>query len=100
MNKFLYSTLVFFLFFGCKKKETNLPVVIGKPVIEISSLTTSEGEVDEIYLNVKLRGNLEESTLVEYEILAGTAKEGEDYEIVSGVLIFSSDESSHNQNIP
>ena len=99
INKIISFAVVLFLFLGCKKKETNLPAVMEKPRIEISSINISEGETNETSISVKLTGKLGAPSLVAYEMVSGTANEGEDYENVTGVLTFSDDETSHNQSI-
>ncbi|HFA47720.1 MAG TPA: glycosyl hydrolase family protein [Bacteroidetes bacterium] len=99
MNKFQFILLLLFLFSACKKKNVIPPTVVAKPKIEISDITFSEGDNNETLINVSLTGTLEALSFVEYNTVAGTAKEGEDFEPVSGVLAFTKDETSHNQKI-
>ena len=98
-KKLHYLVPLIFVLSCCKSNNSSIPVVAVKTTIEINDTTFSEGTANFASLNVSFIGIPNIPIFVEYETVQATAREGEDFEPALGILVFSEDEASHNQNI-
>jgi beta-glucanase (GH16 family) len=86
----LFLGLVSSAFWACIEEKDGLAADLNLPVLNIENQTVTEGDQDQtIDLKVTLQGTIQANVVVKFAAVAGSAKESEDYEVLStGQLVF------------